>query len=82
MALLLGDAAAAGLQLPCPALLQEYSNHGATEHKVYVLGERVGAPSRPPLGSGSALRRAGGVRGWVLALLPGLLSICLVLAAK
>ncbi len=43
MALVLSSAALRGLDIPCPAVLQEYRNHGATEHKVYVLQQEVRA---------------------------------------
>jgi inositol-1,3,4-trisphosphate 5/6-kinase/inositol-tetrakisphosphate 1-kinase len=43
MALVLQPAALASLQgqLPLPALVQEFVNHGGTQFKVYVLGDKV-----------------------------------------
>jgi inositol-1,3,4-trisphosphate 5/6-kinase/inositol-tetrakisphosphate 1-kinase len=46
MALVLQPAALASLQgqLPLPALVQEFVNHGGTQFKVYVLGDKVRMP--------------------------------------
>jgi hypothetical protein len=41
MAIVLRAAGFAGLRVPLPASVQEYIDHGARLHKVYVLGAQV-----------------------------------------
>lgn len=45
MALVLSSAGLQQLggQVPVPALVQEFVNHGGQQYKVYVMGEQVGA---------------------------------------
>lgn len=43
MALVLWAEALAGLPLPLPAVVQEFVNHDALIHKVYVAGDKVRA---------------------------------------
>jgi glutathione synthase/RimK-type ligase-like ATP-grasp enzyme len=47
MALVLSSAGLQQLQdqLPTPALVQEFVNHGGQQYKVYVMGEQVCASS-------------------------------------
>lgn len=46
MALVMHNACLAGLDLPVPAILQEFVNHGGAQHKVYVMGSHVYYTSR------------------------------------
>ena len=41
MAIVLHPSGFADLQVPLPAVVQEYVDHGAQLHKVYVLGSQV-----------------------------------------
>lgn len=59
MALVLQDDALQQLQgqVPLPAVVQEFVNHGGLQYKVYVLGEQVGTSGPCSIGQQSAVLR-------------------------
>lgn len=62
MALVLWAEALAGLPLPLPAVVQEFVNHDALIHKVYVAGDKVRVRG---VRGGAEIRVTSGCLAWI-----------------
>lgn len=66
MAFVLAEEGFAGLEVPLPAVVQEYVDHGGRVWKVYVAGSQVRQAAQPGrcMGRAAGWPRVEGLRGW------------------